>query len=164
MLILALLVAAPAQDGRTMATDDWNPMTITAVGATGEGPFYLDVHAGDLDGDGLPDDAYLKLICADGKLQQALYQVKGPRDSASGMATGKRMHKPLVVVKGWDPATKEMLAARPTYDLKKGTKARMAASGDDWTPLDLSSGDALCSALAAQRVVKTKTKSNQSND
>ena len=157
MLLLALLAATQAQDGGVTMADDWNPMTISAVGVSAEGPFYLDVHAGDLDGDGLPDDAYLKLICADGKLQQALYEVKGPRDSASGMATGKRMHKPLTVIKEWGAASPEMMAARPTYDLKKGTKARMAADPEGWTPLDVSSGDAMCAALAVQRAHKTRS-------
>lgn len=160
MLMLALFAAVQA-GGVTMA-DDWNPMTISAVGVTTEGPFYLTVQAGDLDGDGLLDDAYLKLMCADGKLQQALYQVKGPRDSASGQATGKRMHKPFTVVKEWGAASPEMLAMKAGYDLKMGTKARMAADPEGWSPLSLSSGDQLCPALAQQRI--TKSRSNIQNN
>ena len=114
MLMLPLLaIAAGPNDGKTMAMDDWHTLSIVAVGQTGNGPYYLDVHAGDLDGDGLPDDAYLRLVCADGRLQQASYEVK-PRDSASGMATGKRMHKPLTVVKEWGPASPQLLALKPT--------------------------------------------------
>ena len=162
MVIFALL-AAVTQSGTTM-TDDWHPLTIVQVGQTTEGPYYLDVRADDLDGDGVPDDAYLKLVCADGKLQQALYQVKGPRDSASGQASGKRMHKPLTVVKEWGPASPQLMSGKAGYDLKLEKKARMAANADGWTPLSLSSGDELCPALAAQRSTIVKSKSNITNN
>jgi hypothetical protein len=161
MLMFALLAAAQA--GGTMMADDWNPMTVSAVGVTTEGPLYIEVQAGDLDGDGVSDDAYLKLICADGKLQQALYQVKGPRDSASGQASGKRMHKPVTFVKEWGPASPQLLTVKPTYDVKtlKGNE-RVAADPEGWAPLSLSSGDQLCSVLTQQRI--TKSRSNIQNN
>jgi hypothetical protein len=37
------------------------------------------------------------------------YNVKSPRDAASGQASGKRMHKPMVIRKEWD-ATSPQLA------------------------------------------------------
>lgn len=163
MLMLALLALATSPtDGGTMMADDWHAMTITGVGRTAEGPYYLDVHAGDLDGDGLPDDAYLKLVCADGKLSEATYQIKAPRDMATGQASGRRMHKPLTVVKEWDAASPQLMAAKAGYDLKNGTKARVSAT-DDWTPLNLS-GDDLCPALGAQRATIVKSKSNITNN
>lgn len=165
MLILALLaVAAGPTDGKTMASDDWQTLTIVSVGQTSEAPYYLDVHAGDLDGDGLPDDAYIKLVCSGGKLEQASYEMK-PRDSASGMATGKRMHKPLTLVRKWEAASPQLTALRPTYDVKK-LKGNERVAADGWTELSLANTDGLCGAAqaSAAAVIKTKTKSNQSND
>src|SRR6476620_10864095 len=83
MLMLALLAAAAAPgDGKIMMSDDWQAMTILEVGGESQ-PLYLRVKTGDLDGDGRADQAYLKLVCADGVLKQALYT----RDSGSGMPT-----------------------------------------------------------------------------
>lgn len=162
MLILALLAAAAAPtDGQTMATDDWQAVTVVSVGLTGQAPYYLDVRAGDLDGDGLPDEAYLKLVCSDGKLQQASYEVK-PRDSTSGMASGKRMHKPLAVIKEWGAASPQLKALKPRYDIKTLKGNERSAAG--WTELSLTNTDGLCGAAEAAAVIKTKTKSNQSND
>lgn len=157
MLMLPLLaIAAGPNDGKTMAMDDWHTLSIVAVGQTGNGPYYLDVHAGDLDGDGLPDDAYLRLVCADGRLQQASYEVK-PRDSASGMATGKRMHKPLTVVKEWGPASPQLLALKPTYDVKK-LKGNERAAAEGWTQMSLANADGLCTAAeAAAGAVKSRS-------
>jgi len=167
MIILALLAVVATPDGKTMMADDWHALNIVSVGLSQDGPIYLDVHAGDLDGDGSADDAYLKLVCADGKLQQASYEVK-PRDAASGMASGKRMHKPLTVVKEWGAASPQLMAMKPTYDVKKveGTGARVGAGDRGWTQVALANADGLCpaAAAAAAAVIKTKTKSNQSND
>ena len=164
MLLLALAaVAAAPEDGKTVALDDWSPLTVVSVGRTTDGPYYLDVHAGDLDADGLPNDAYLRLSCADGKLVQAHYQVKAPRDSATGQVS-ERTHKPLKVIKEWEPASPQLMAAKPTYDLKLEKKARMAADPDGWSPLSLSSGDQLCAALTEQRSTIVKSKSNITNN
>lgn len=166
MLTLLLFAAAAAPDGKTMAMDDWHALEIVrvAVRPPNHSPDYLEVHAGDLDGDGLPDDAYLRLTCADGKLQQAAYEVKGPRDAATGQASGKRMPKPLKVVKEWVAASPELAAAKASYDLKLEKKARMAASPDGWTQLSLSNGDSLCPAVAAQQSTIIKSKSNITNN
>jgi hypothetical protein len=62
---------------------------------------YSGVAIGDLDGDGHPDvvalrsDSGIVNVCFGDPL--ALGSVKAPRDAASGMATGKRQHKPLMV-------------------------------------------------------------------
>jgi hypothetical protein len=166
MLTLFLLAAVAAPDGKTMGADDWHRLEVVrvAVRPPNHSPDYLDVHAGDLDGDGLPDDAYLKLTCADGKLQQAMYQVSGPRDVATGQASGKRMHKPLTIVKEWVAASPELAAAKAGYDLKLEKKARMAGTDDGWTLMSVSGGDALCPALAAQQSAIIKSKSNITNN
>lgn len=163
MFLVALMAATMLSpgDGKTMASDDWHQLAIYGVGGGGEGPVYLQVHAGDLDGDGLPDDAVLKLQC-DGSLLRQAHFIVSPRDSASGMPTGKRQHSAVTFVKEWGAATPQLMAAKPTYDVKtmKGNE-RVAADG--WTQLSLGNADGLCAAAAAA-VVKTKTKSNQSND
>jgi hypothetical protein len=88
MLFLTFVAAAAAApDGKTMALDDWHLVAITHVGDSTSGRLYLQVHAGDLDGDGRGDDAVLKLVCGARKLGNASYVVM-PRDSGSGMPTG----------------------------------------------------------------------------
>jgi hypothetical protein len=163
-MLLSLLLAAAA-DGKVSATDDWNPATIVAVGSPSPASpeTYVLVQAGDLDGDGLADDAYLKLHCDDGKLTQSWYQVKGPRDSATGMASGKRMHKPFTIVKEWGAATPELAAVKPTYDIKTLKGARMSAV-DDWSPINLAHTDGLCPAASAAARAVVKSKSNITNN
>ena len=165
MMVIALFGAAAAAAGapgaKTMAMDDWHSMAITAVGGQASGPVYLQVHAGDLDGDGAPDDAVVKLVCAAGKLSQASY-VLTPRDSASGMPTGKRQHSPLTIVKEWGAASAPLSAIKPTYDVKAAKGARTAADG--WTQLSLASADGLCPAAQAAAAAIVKSKSNITNN
>lgn len=162
MIILALMAAALAPgDGKTAALDDWNAMTILEVGG-GAAPYYLRVKTGDLDGDGRADEAYLKLVCGGGALMQATYTVASPRDSASGQASGKRMHKPVTFVKEWGPATPQLSAVKPTYNVKKMEGSRLAADG--WSPISLSNTDGLCAATAAGAATIVKSKSNITNN
>jgi hypothetical protein len=108
---------------------------------------HFQVAAGDLDGDGRPDRAILKVDCDQGAVTQAYL---APRDRASGQATGKRQHKPITVIKEWDKST-PLLAMKAGYDVKKveGTGARTAA-GDGWTPVTLTGASSLC-ALKVSR-------------
>ena len=167
MLLIALFaLAAPAPEAKTMATDDWEMATIVSIGSSSSdnaGSNYLVVQAGDLDGDGVSDDAYLKLACADGKLTNSWYQVKGPRDAGSGMPTGKRMHKPFTIVKEWGAAPPALAAVKPTYDIKtmKGTRA---SAVDDWLPISLRNTDGLCATAGAAARAIVKSKSNITNN
>ncbi len=163
MVFLALLAAAAMapNDGKTAALDDWHAMTILGVGGESP-PYYLHVKTGDLDGDGRADEAYLKLVCADGVVKQATYTVISPRDSASGQASGKRMHKPITFVKEWGPATPQLSAVKPTYNVKKMEGSRLAI--DDWAPLSLSNTDGLCPATEAAAAGIVKSKSNITNN
>lgn len=161
MLMLALLAAAAAPDGKTTAMDDWHAMTIYGVGATTSGPLYVQVHAGDLDGDGMPDDAMLKLVCAGGSLTSASYAV-APRDIATGMATGKRQHAPITVLKEWGAASPQLSAMKPTYDVKAAKGARTAADG--WTEVALKNADGLCGAAQGAAAAVVKSKSNITNN
>ena len=165
LLITLLALATLAQDAKTMAADDWHEATIVSVGSPSPASpeTYVVIQAGDLDGDGRPDDAYLKLACADGKLTQAWYQVKGPRDAASGMASGKRTHKPVTFVKEWGPSTPQLSAVKPTYDIKTIKSARTAGM-DDWSPISLANTDGLCAAAGEAAKVITKTSSNIQNN
>ncbi len=170
MYLLALLAAlgatADAKDGKTMAHDDWQSLAIYGVGGEATGPFYLQVHAGDLDGDGRADDAIVRAACSDGTLRQAEYTVVSPRDAGSGMPTGKRQHGSVTIVKEWGPATPQLMAVKPTYDVKtmKGNERRMAADGAvSWTAIALAESSGLCAA-AEQAVKVTKTRSNIQNN
>ena len=162
MILLLSVAALGAQaEGKTMAHDDWHQATIVAVGGpvTGDPALYLTIRAGDLDGDGAPDDAYLKLACDGSGVSEAWYQVKGPRDAGSGMASGKRQHRPVTFVKEWGASTPQLAAIRPTYDVKKveGTGARIAGG---WAPIVLNGTDGLCDAARKA----TKTRSNIQNN
>ena len=44
------------------------------------------------------------------------YNVASPRDSASGMASGKRVHQPVSFVKRWGPATPQLFQALCTQE------------------------------------------------
>lgn len=129
------------------------------------GALYLRVTGGDLDGDGMPDPAVIKLVCTGATLESAQYRVTGPRDMASGQASGKRMHKPFTIVKEWGAASPQLAKMRPSYDGKKveGTGARMASDGQDWAPITLAGADGLC-AEAAAAVKAHKTRSNIQNN
>ena len=160
MLTFLLLTAAAAApgDGKTMALDDWHALAITGVSGEAGGLVYLRVQAGDLDGDGKADDAVLKLVCGDGKVTDASYVI-APRDSSSGMATGRRNYAPVKIVKEWTPVSDELQKMRPQYDVKnlKGHE-RLA---DGWTKLTLAKTDGLCPAAQASIV---KSKSNITNN
>ena len=165
LLITLFALATFAPDAKTMAADDWHQTIIVSVGSPSptSPATYIVVQAGDLDGDGMPDDAYLKLACADSTLTQAWYQVKGPRDAGSGMATGKRQHRPVTFVKEWGAATPQLSALRPTYDVKKVEGTRRLASGD-WAPISLANTDGLCTAAGEAAKLVTKTSSNIQNN
>jgi hypothetical protein len=162
-MIAAILMGA----GISAAAAPAAPTKINIQGVLREapaGPIYLNVSAGDLDGDGLADEAYVRLVCADGVVKQAAYSIKAPRDSASGMASGKRTHKPVKFVKEWGPSTPQLRAITPTYDIKKveGSGAKTMAE-DSWTQISLSNDDGLCPA--AESAVKAhKTRSNIQNN
>lgn len=167
MLFLIMLAAAvPDADAKTMAMDDWHTMTITHVAASdGTGsPLYLRVQAADLDGDGVADEAVIKLTCDGSSVSSSSYQIVSPRDAASGLPTGKRMHKPMVITKEWGASSPQLSEIKPTYDVKANKTVRMAAGGGDWTPITLSSTDGVCAAAAVSATKATKTRSNIQNN
>jgi len=160
MLIFLMLAAAAAApgDGKTTALDDWHMLSITGVSGDADGTLYLRVQADDLDGDGKADDAVLKLACAAGALTSVAYVI-APRDSASGMATGKRNYAPVKITKDWRTASPELQKIRPQYDVKTLKGNERAADG--WSNLALRNADGLCPAAQAAIV---KSKSNITNN
>ena len=150
MLVLALIAAvvAPATS-KTMASDDWHAMKILSVrrDALALPPYYVRVQAGDLDGDGIADQADLKLVCADGILTQSLYTVVSPRDLATGQSSGKRMHQPVTLTMDWTAASPQLNVIRPTYDVKQMDSARVGRT--KWANIVLRGTDGLCPAASA---------------
>ena len=167
VLMLITTAALGPGDGKTMALDDWHSLTILEVGGGAPGgPHYLRVAAGDLDSDGRADEAYLKLVCADGVVRQASYSIASPRDAASGLPTGKRQHKPFTFVKEWGPATPQLRTMKTTYDVKKNEGARTGGGGGGggWTQMQLGNADGLCAATEAAATTIVKSKSNITNN
>ena len=92
----------------------------------------------DSDGDGIGDEGWLRVRCSDGAVAAAFeYDVKAPRDVATGQASGKRMHKPFTITKEWG-ASSPMLGktgggkvdpAKLHWDLATMKGNRTAGSG-----------------------------------
>ena len=169
MLLLTLLAAAAGvgeTDGKIMAQDDWQSMSILEVGGTAAGsPHYVRVAAGDLDGDGRADEAYVRLVCVDGTVRQASYMVVNPRDAATGLPTGKRQHNPMTIVKEWRAATPELRAMKVGYHVKKvegaGARPDQAVT---MTAIALAESRGLCPAVSAAANDIVRTKSNITNN
>ncbi|HEY8285165.1 MAG TPA: type VI secretion system tube protein TssD [Chloroflexota bacterium] len=45
------------------------------------------------------------------------YEITSPRDIATGQSSGKRMHKPFVIIKEWDAASPQLFQACVTNEL-----------------------------------------------
>lgn len=58
---------------------------------------------------------------AKGKLEGLTFvsEVSSPRDAGSGMATGKRMHSPIVFTKQWGAASPQLFQAAVTNEILK---------------------------------------------
>ena len=163
MRILATMAAVALLSSSTLAAASADYyLQIKGIGRdSASGPIYLLADIGDLDGDGVTEEATVRLNCAGGDLRAAHYNVKSPRDSASGMASGKRTHKPVKFVKEWGPSTPQFRSMKITWNPKTNKELRLAADGEGWTPMTLGGADGLCDA--ATKVV-TKTSSNIQNN
>jgi hypothetical protein len=165
MRILGTMAAAALMSSSTLAAASADYyLQIKGVGRdAAAGPIYLLANIGDLDGDGVTEEATVRLSCAGGELRAAHYNVKSPRDSASGMASGKRTHHPVTFVKEWGASTPQFRSMKITWNPKSNTELRMAAGPDGWAPMTLSSADGLCPAAEAA-VKATKSRSNIQNN
>lgn len=62
------------------------------------------------------------------------YEVSSPRDVATGQASGKRQHKPIVITKEWGPASPQLFQACVTNEVLKSVVlnfSRTNASGEE---------------------------------
>ncbi len=165
MLLIALLALA-SPDGKKSAMDDWTAATIVAIGSSSQdnaGSNYLVVQTADLDGDGVADQSYLKISCDGGTLTSAALQDVG-REAGSGMASGKRMHKPYWISHEWAAPTATASALKAGYDLRLMKRARTVGGDAGWTPVELRSSDGLCAATSAAAMAIVKSKSNITNN
>lgn len=127
----------------------------------------------DSDGDGIPDESWLRVACSGGAVASVWeYEVTAPRDVATGQSSGKRtadggtvtgsvaggiaggavagklQHKPFAITKEWDRTA--IIGQRVSWDLKQGNGAGVAADGktmgtDSWHQRTLRDGAAnLC--------------------
>ena len=68
---------------------------------------------------------------AAGSATQA-HEVKSPRDAASGLATGKRMHKPFVITMSWSSqADASSYCSSVSGEMKSTTSGRFACTVED---------------------------------
>jgi len=92
--------------------------------------------------------------------QQALLR---SRESGIGSPTERRQHAPVKIVKEWGPASPQLMAMKPTYDVKK-MKGNERLASDGWSPVSLNNADGLCGATAAAAAAIVKSKSNITNN
>lgn len=95
--------------------------------------------------DGSTDQGVLKSACSNGAASSWVY---APRDMATGMASGKRMHKPFTIVKEWGAASPALKAAKGNWDLATGKGARSGggiSAMDDWQQVSLTGLAVACS-------------------
>jgi type VI secretion system secreted protein Hcp len=111
LLAGALLVAMQNGGTRFLA----GQRTINATAAPAHVTLYLTVvgrKQGTFKGDGLTSRLHL-----DQMLASAFdYGLTSPRDPATGLATGKRQHKPVVITKEWGPSMPQFLQAAATNE------------------------------------------------
>lgn len=155
--VLALACAAPVLAASADAT-----LKVEGIGrTTGAGPVYVKVRSSaDRDGDGLGDAAVLRLQCSGAQPVAAAlhYEVRSPRDSASGMASGKRTHHPVTFVKEWGASTPQLRELLPRFRVSSLPSARADAEG--WVPVTMSGADGLCPAAEAARATINTSRSN----
>jgi type VI secretion system secreted protein Hcp len=113
LLAAALLVTAWQNGGIRLLGGQ---RTINAAAAPAHVTLYVKVvgkKQGTFKGDGLISRAHL-----DQMLASAFdYGLVSPRDPATGQATGKRQHKPVVITKEWGPSMPQFLTAAATNEV-----------------------------------------------
>ena len=115
--------------------------TATFSDGTSADRLYAVVSPADLDGDGVMDQGWLRVACTQGAMSAVYYAVASPRDSASGMASGKRQHGTVTITKEWGASTLSfgktgggggggaVVGSTVSWDLGKGKGDRVAAGG-----------------------------------
>lgn len=94
-LLAATLLTQPTQAAaRTVPGPSGTPVRLTATGTFSDGTsrvFQVTADR-DSDNDGLSDLYDLRVTCSDGVVSSS---VIAPRDTGSGLSTGKRVHRPM---------------------------------------------------------------------
>lgn len=150
LLVTAMLGPAPQAAGKATPMLMEKPVRFTATGtyADGTSRVFQVTADRDSDNDGVPDVFDLRVTCTGGAVSSS---VLSPRDAASGLATGKRMHKPMTVrssgnvtpVDDWQTrSTGKPIAA--SWDLATMKGARAAAGPKPITLVEVDS--AMCSS------------------
>lgn len=115
-----------------------------------DGVRYLHVQTADVDGDGAPDMSVIRITCSGDALSSAA--VYAPRDAASGLATGKRMHKPFTIVKEWGAPPTALTGRKGSWDLATMKGARSSGgvmAMDDWQQVTVSGLSEACDSKVA---------------
>jgi hypothetical protein len=161
---MAAATAVLAGSAAIAASSDYY-LKIEGIARPGNaGPIYLKVHStSDLDGDGVPDSATLRLVCADGALKSADYSIKGPRDASSGQASGRGGG--ITHDDDWSAPVGKLTGMALHYDLKNANaKGQRMAGGGGWTAIKLTDSDGLCATAQAAAAAIVKSKSNITNN
>lgn len=93
---------------------------------------------------GAMEQGVVKFTCDKGAVSRAW--IYAPRDLASGQASGKRMHKPFVIIKEWGAASSAM---KGSWDLATAKGARSVggvSAMDDWSEITVTRLDAACAS------------------
>ena len=130
-----MMTGAAAHDGGGSGTLKYRATATYSDGSSAD-RLYAVWRDGDSDDDRPSDDTYLRVRCDNGAVA-AVYSVRSPRDSATGQASGKRMHKPFTITKELGASSLifgktgggKVKPSALSWDLVKGTGARMDHSG-----------------------------------
>lgn len=76
------------------------------------------------------------------------HEIVSPRDAASGLPTGKRMHKPFVITKQWDASTPVLLQACSSNEILPKVELNLAAAGSAVANMRMTLLDASCSDIS----------------
>ena len=140
MVSAALATGAAGPAGAAASGTIVLQATATFSDGTSADRLYAVVSAADLDGDGVMDQGWLRVACKQGSMSAVYYAAASPRDSASGMPTGKRQHGSVTITKEWGASTLSFgktggggggaVGSTVSWDLVKGQGARSTGSGE----------------------------------
>lgn len=139
-----LVPAAALAGGAGSGTINYRATATYSDGTSADRLYSINV--GDLDGDGVTDEGWLRVACADGVVAAMSYSAPWPRDKGIGSESERRMHKPFTIIAeldrkvgpagktvSWDikkvEGTGAKAAVKPTYNIKENKGARVAHTG-----------------------------------
>jgi len=96
---------------------------------------------------GVTETGVIRLACVGGSPSSAA--IYAPRDMATGMASGKRMHKSFTIVKEWGAASPSL--SKGSWDLATNKGGKTMAM-DDWQAINVTGLDGACAAEPSGKV------------